>query len=98
MADEKNENAKDEAPKGRTSAKAKGTPEDRDADPRLDNRVGEQRPRVDAELKPQQVHGGYPGDETEYEDPPSADAPEFASHRSVGPHGRGEQTGPSSED
>lgn len=94
MADDKD--SKDD--KARTAKATPGTPEDRGADPRLDNRVGDQRPRVDRELKPQQVHGGYAGDESEFEDPPSADAPEFASHRSVGPHGRGEQTGPSSED
>jgi hypothetical protein len=68
-------------------------------DPRLDNRTGDQRPTVPAELKPQQVHGGYVGDDTDFEDPPSAGVEGGdPGHASVGPHGRGPQTGPSSID
>lgn len=67
-----------------------------EVDPRLDNRTGDQAPDFDAPLKPQQIHGGYPGDETEFEDPPSGERTTV--YRSEGPHGRGPQSGPSSED
>jgi hypothetical protein len=70
-------------------------------DPQLDNRVGHQRPHLDERVKPQQIHGGLPGDETDFEDPPSKDAVkggEPLGMRSEGPHGRGPQAGPSSED
>lgn len=66
-------------------------------DPRLDNRVGDQRP-YDTGVKPQQIVGGLPGDEREFEHPPSpvsgdgvgAGAGDDVGHTSVGPHGRGE--------
>lgn len=60
-------------------------------DPRLDNRVGDQRP-VDTGVKPQQVVGGLPGDDREFEHPPSSGdaAGNAVGHTSVGPHGRGE--------
>jgi hypothetical protein len=80
-------------PKDEPKRKGSGEPA---ADPRLDNRTGDQRPDLDAPLKPQQIHGGYPGDETEYEDPPSGSPTTV--FRSEGPHGRGPQSGPSSED
>lgn len=73
-----------------------GNGADEDIDPRLDNRGGDQRPEL-GEIVPQQIHGGQPGDDTDYEDPPSADVKSLG-HRSVGPHGRGPQSGPSSED
>ncbi len=65
-------------------------------DERLDNRRGDQRPPTDLPLKPQQVHGGYPGDDTEYEDPPSGKPTTV--HQAEGPHGRGPQAGAPSED
>ena len=58
-------------------------------DPRLDNRVGDQRP-VDTGVKPQQIVGGFPGDERDFEHPPSDGEGEDVGHTSVGPHGRGE--------
>jgi hypothetical protein len=62
-------------------------------DPRLDNRVGDQRP-VDTGVKPQQVVGGFPGDDREFEHPPSPGSDDVVGnavgHTSVGPHGRGE--------
>jgi hypothetical protein len=64
--------------------------------PALDNRTGDQRPPTDLPLKPQQVHGGYPGDDSEFEDPPSGKPTDPT--RAEGPHGRGPQAGPSSED
>ncbi len=66
--------------------------------PTLDNRTGRHRPPnpEDQPLKPQQVHGGYPGDDDEAEDPPSGKPVDR--NRSEGPHGRGPQSGPSSED
>lgn len=57
-------------------------------DPRLDNRVGDQRPAA-GEMTPQQISGD-PDDDTE--DPAPADPIEpgtVLGHQSVGPHGRG---------
>lgn len=64
--------------------------------PLLDNRTGDQAPDLDAPPKPQQLHGGLPGDTTDYEDPPSGERTDPT--RAEGPHGRGPQSGPSSED
>jgi hypothetical protein len=64
-------------------------------DPRLDNRTGDQAPQP-GPMPPQQVHGGYPGDESDDEDPPSGKPSD--PNRSEGPHGRGPQVGPSSDD
>lgn len=84
--------AKGSDAKGSKAAKDDDGPE---VDPRLDNRVGEQRP-YDSGIKPQQVYGGQPGDESEDEDPRSAGDPEggnFVGHGSEGPHGRGPAVG-----
>ncbi len=65
-------------------------------DPRLDNRSGDQRPKVADEVKPQQVYGGQPGDEREFEDPPSGTPTSV--YRSEGPHGRGPKAGPAHDE
>lgn len=76
------------------SSSRKNEPE---VDPRLDNRTGRHAPKFDdVPLKPQQIHGGEPGDDSDHEDPPSG--PRTTVYRSEGPHGRGPQAGPSSED
>lgn len=101
MADEKTPG------KGPTKVESKGADELEalGVNPQLDNRTGRQRPVMPDAIKPQQVHGGYPGDpetaEDESEDPPSKDitsAGDPLGFRAVGPHSRGEQSGPSSED
>jgi hypothetical protein len=82
-----------------TSGKAETTdarPDGLAVNPLLDNRTGDQAPDLDAEPKPQQIHGGYPGDDSDFEDPPSGERTDPT--RAEGPHGRGPQAGPSSED
>jgi hypothetical protein len=68
------------------------TGEANEPDPRLDNRRGDQRPKTSDEIKPQQIVGGQPGNDDEFEDPPSG-APRDP-NKSEGPHGRGPQAGP----
>jgi hypothetical protein len=80
-----------------TAKPGKGTKDTKDStevDPRLDNRIGEQRP-YDNGIKPQQVYGGFVGDESDDEDPKSDGDPDggFVGHGSVGPHGRGPAVG-----
>lgn len=88
-------------PGAETAENTPPTPEPREGqregvNPLLDNRTGDQAPDLDAPPKPQQLHGGLPGDTTDYEDPPSGERTDPT--RAEGPHGRGPQSGPSSED
>jgi hypothetical protein len=96
MAENDKSNAKDSAAKD-SAPKARSTRDGSEPalDPKLDNRVGEQRPYMTG-IKPQQVYGGFPGDESEEEDPRSEEVVsegDFVGHGSDGPHGRGPAAG-----